>query len=189
MSMAPRLLLSRIGATAGLLLLTSCVRQAPQWHLQRAEEFSRQGRYDEAIAEYRAHIEQRRTFSKRPAWENPWFYLVLIGDLSLAKGDVDGALRAFEEAEKQGVEAILVSDRFRYVARWYEREGNLAKALEVLRTYRERDPMLFDLISDRIAKELLLREEQGSVSAAMPPPAPSVSPTSSVPPMLSPVPR
>ena len=77
-------------------------------HLESAEELSRQGKTDEAITHYRAHIEERLAVADRPEWENPYFYLLLIGDLQLNNGQPDAALATYEEAEQQKVHASLV---------------------------------------------------------------------------------
>lgn len=99
-------------------------------HLERAEALSSDGRYEEAIEEYRMHIDHRLALENRPDWENPYLYYLIIGDLELNRGRPEEALRAYEAAESRGVDAPLVSDRYRYAASWFERRGELERALE-----------------------------------------------------------
>lgn len=122
--------------------------------LHAAEELSSEGKPEEAIAAYRSHISERLETPERPEWENPYFYLLNIGDIELSRGNVDAALAAYEEAEREKVELPLVADRYRAVAAWYEEHGELQKALDVLTTYREKDPLIFDSMLDRVAREL-----------------------------------
>jgi KDO2-lipid IV(A) lauroyltransferase len=123
--------------------------------LSRAEEYSRQGETDKAIEAYNDHIAERIEDEKRPEWENPYFYELIIGDLYLREGKVAEALLSYERAENNKVDLVLVSDRYRYVASWYEKSGDLLNAMEVLKKYRERDSLLFDAMLDRLAKELV----------------------------------
>lgn len=149
------------------LLLTSCV---PFWrgqvyHLQRAEELARQNKMDEAIDEYRLHMRERLALNDRPQWENPYLYLLLIGDLYLAKADLSKAQESYSLAELNKVDAHLISDRFRALASWHEKRGDLEAAIAVLTTHRQRDPLLFDAMLDRISKELVKREQTTSGAA------------------------
>lgn len=128
-------------------------------HFHNAEVFTEQGKFDEAIAEYHKHIEYRLAVPDRPEWENPWFYLLKIGDLQLQKNDVAGALASYEEAEKKGVDRSLVADRYRHAANFLAERGRLAEALQILTTYRDRDPLLIDAMRDRIAREIIEKED------------------------------
>lgn len=130
-------------------------------YLKEAEESTRKGDYESAINAYFNHIESRRTLEDRPEWENPNFYLLLIGDLYLKQGNVDDALRIYEEAEEKGIESTFVSDRYRMVARMFEDKGELKEAIDVLTKYRERDPLLNDLMLDRLSRELIKKENEG----------------------------
>jgi tetratricopeptide (TPR) repeat protein len=122
--------------------------------LSRAEALSRERRFSEAIALYREHIAARLKVEDRPTWENPYFYLVIIGDLYLEEGNYLEALIAYEHAEKMQVDAVLVADRYRYIARKFEDRGQYRQALAVLERYRVRDTILYDLMLDRIGKKL-----------------------------------
>ena len=94
--------------------------------------------------------------------ENPYLYLLDIGDIYLEQGQVEQALKEYELAEKNKVKQGYVNDRYRNVASWYEKKGELRKALEVLKKYRKKDVILFDLMLDRIAKKIVEIEENGS---------------------------
>jgi hypothetical protein len=128
-------------------------------HLRAAEEATRKGDITAAIESYRRHIAYRLSLAERPEWENPSFYELMIGDLELRRGDVAAALGAFERAETAGIERGLVSDRFRATGTWLEQNGREVEALELLKKYRDRDPLLFDAMLDRIAKEVTRKEE------------------------------
>lgn len=132
-------------------------------HLTAAEELSRQGEYDEAIAEYRAHIAERLSAKERPNWENPHFYLILIGDIQLGQGKAEEALETYQKADQNKVDPYLISDRMRGVAAWYEKKGDLNKAVEVLRSNRTRDILLYDAMLDRLAREITRKEDEGKV--------------------------
>jgi len=142
--------------------------------LQKAEELSRQGRYDEAIEAYRAHMQTRLNYTGRPKWENPYFYLILIGDIQLGQNKVEEAFKSYQAAEENGVDPYLISDRYRSIASWYEKQNQLAKAIDFLSRYRSRDPILIDAMLDRLAKQLVKQEEAAALNptaAASPAPA------------------
>jgi len=128
-------------------------------HLKTAEEYSRQGNYQKAISAYKAHIQSRLSVKERPEWENPYFYYLIIGDLQLSQGEVSEALTAYETAEKNDVDVHLVSDRYRYVASWHEKNGDLQEAFDVLMNYRDRDFLLMDMMLDRLAREMVRLED------------------------------
>mgnify|MGYP006297132575 CR=1 FL=1 len=108
---------------------------------------------------YREHISNRLEVTDRPEWENPYFYLLNVGDIELNRGEVDKALAAYQEAEREKVELPLVADRYRAVASWYEEHGQLERALEILTKYRDKDPLIFDSMLDRVARELTESEK------------------------------
>lgn len=144
-----------------VLVITACSsRHNSYYDLEKADEYSRQKRYDEAIVQYQKHIAARLADKNRPAWENPWFYLLIIGDIQLGQNKVAEAISSFEQAEKEGIDKPLVADRFRMVARNYENQGNLEAAFQTLQKYRDRDPLLFDLMLDRLARTIVSQENQ-----------------------------
>ena len=147
-----------------LIALASCTPSSDS--ITYAEELSRKGNYASAILAYHEHIALRLKITDRPSWENPYFYLLVIGDLELKQGKTEEAFATYELAEKNGVDVLLVSDRYRYIATRFEEDGKLREALSVLTKYRDRDPMLFDLMLDRIAKKLTALEDSMLPTAA-----------------------
>ena len=143
-------------------LLFGCSSQGSD-RLRHAEELSRQGRYKEAIEEYRAHMEARLAVANRPEWENPYFYLLLIGDVYLGKGEIERALTSYEDAEKNGVHEALVSDRYRSVAARYEEKGDLKKAFDKLPVNEEEANAVLQTLPkelrDRILRTLTQLED------------------------------
>ncbi len=144
-----------------LLSLTSCRVFFKSYYphgsysddLKKAEEFTRQQNYKEAIESYKTHIAFRLAQEPRPSWENPYFYYLIIGDLYLKLEAPIRAIEAYEFAEEKQVEPGLISDRLRFVANWYAKDGQYEKAIELLSDYNDRDPILFDLTRDRLARE------------------------------------
>lgn len=149
-----------------LAMLLSCATISTRsWesyskYLREAEAYERQGEFLEAIKAYRQHIQKRLENENRAEWENPAFYRLLIGDLYLKESQVEEALREYEEARSEGVAQSLVADRFRLVASWLAEQGQTQEAIEVLSRYRNEDPILFDLMRDRLAREKVAQEEK-----------------------------
>jgi tetratricopeptide (TPR) repeat protein len=137
-----------------LTLPSGCLFQERISQAAKAEELTRKGDLIGAISAYQKHISKRISDKKRPEWENPYFYLLMIGDLELRLGDSEKALKSYELAENKGVEPLIVADRYRYVAMIKELSGDYKTAIQILTKYRERDPLLFDLTRDRISKEM-----------------------------------
>jgi tetratricopeptide (TPR) repeat protein len=142
---------------APLLLTIGCFTQGTE-NLRNADELSRQGRYQEALEAYRKHMEYRLSVPDRPTWENPYFYLLLIGDEYLRQGEPTQALAQYLEAERKEIHPTLISDRYRALARWYEEHGQLRQALDLLQRFRDRDSLLFDAMADRVARALTEQE-------------------------------
>ncbi|MCB0328606.1 MAG: hypothetical protein KDD70_03050 [Bdellovibrionales bacterium] len=130
------------------------------YHLRKAEEYQRQGNFGKAIEAYEQHIASRLEIENRPKWENPYFYNLLIGDLYLKEELIEKALAEYEYAQKQNVSEGLVSDRFRLVANWLAEHDRIEEAIEILNKYRSSDPLLYDLMRDRLARTLVEREEE-----------------------------
>ncbi len=142
-----------------LLLSAGCSALMSKNKAQIAEELTRQGKYSEAIELYNQHIQERLEVKDRPEWENPYFYLILSGDIQLGTGDVDLALQTFIEADKKGVDRYLISDRIRSIAKAYEEKNQLDKGISLLLEQRSRDPLLFDTMLDRLNKAKTLQEQ------------------------------
>ena len=123
-------------------------------HLDYAERLTREKKYPEAIEEYHRHIADRSKLKDRPEWENPEFYQLIIGDLYLAQDDPQAALQAYELAHERGVAEGLVMDRYRLLASWYEKRGEFQKGADVIIKHRTKDPVLFDLMLDRLMREI-----------------------------------
>jgi tetratricopeptide (TPR) repeat protein len=130
-------------------------------HLKKAEEFSRAEDYEKAIMHYKNHIADRLSAKDRPEWENPYFYYLIIGDLYLLQGKVSSSLAAYNMAEDNGVDVTLVADRYRYVASWHENKDEWEQAFYLLQQYEDRDPLLFNLIMDRLGRKITKLEDAG----------------------------
>ncbi len=146
-------------ATSGL----SCSQVGSSSDLiAQADSDLEHGRYEEALEGYRRHRDERLTVSDRPEWENPHFYTLLMGDVELQRGDPEAALQLYTLADQERLSASLVSDRYRALAAWHLEHGQFEKALDVLNTHRDRDPLLFDAMLDKVAKEMTRQEESRS---------------------------
>lgn len=104
-------------------------------------------------------MDERLEVRDRPEWENPYFYLILIGDIQLGQGDPIAARQSYDDAEKAGVDVALISDRYRSLAVWYEKQNRLKEAVEILKSRRDKDPLIFDSILDRVLKALTAQED------------------------------
>jgi tetratricopeptide (TPR) repeat protein len=127
---------------------------------KKADRLAREGKYAEAIEAYQEHINYRLSLKNRPDWENPHIYFLDIGDLYLQQGDLPNAIAYYEKAEKKNVKSSYINDRFRHVATWLENQERSYEALEHLKKYRKRDPPMFDMMLDRIAKKIVKQEEE-----------------------------
>lgn len=130
--------------------------------VEEAEELTREQQFDQAIALYQRHIENRLKVADRPDWENPYLYLLAIGDLRLRQDKVAEAAAYYDQAEKKGVGAALVADRYRGLAVHFEERHELENAIEVLKKYRHLDPLLFDGMLDRLSKQIVAEEDSST---------------------------
>jgi len=146
-----------ITALLPLCLTLSC-SPLTTTRVERAERLSEEGRFEEAIETYHRHIQERQSVADRPDWENPHFYLLQIADLQLRMSQPDKALQTCREAEKAGVDPALVADRYRTIANWYEERGDMQAAFDILKRYRDRDPLLFEAMLDRVGRALTAAE-------------------------------
>ena len=132
---------------------------------QKADQLSKEKEYDKAISAYWEHIKNRERVPNRPEWENPYIYLLDIGDTYLEMNNVEEALKTYELAASHQVKDGYVNDRLRNIATWHENRGELDKAIEHLQKYRERDELLFDLMLNRLARKLVAEEEKAEKEA------------------------
>ncbi len=58
------------------------------------------------------------------------------------------------------VDIGLVSDRYRLVANFLAKQEKHKEAIDLLNLHRDIDPLLYDMMRDRIAREMVLGEEQ-----------------------------
>jgi tetratricopeptide (TPR) repeat protein len=145
-----------------IVFLSGCkfwFASSPYDNLRKADEAVRRKDYQTAIDLYQQHIDYRLTVKDRPEWENPYFYLLQIGDIQLGQEKDQDAIKSYLRAEENGVDKGLISDRIRYIGAWYEERGRLDDAFQLLKAHKARDPLLFDLALDRIAKEMVKKEE------------------------------
>lgn len=152
---------------AGALLLAGCkfyfttfTLGPSRSHAAKAQELREEGKCEEAIEEYLAHIQERLAEKSRPENENPYFYYLLIGDCRLQMEQVDPAIAAFERARNEGVDRPLVSERLRRLGRWFEEQNRFEEGIEHLMKFRELDPLLFDLEIDRLHKAQVRQEQE-----------------------------
>ncbi len=157
-----------IAAIAAALAMSSChggIFSPRRSVVEEAEDLARERHFDEAIELYRKHIDNRLAVSDRPDWENPFLYLLTIGDLYLRQGKLTEAIALYEEADKKGVGRALVADRYRGIALYYEEHHQLENAVQVLQKYRESDPLLFDGMADRLSKQIVAEEDSAAAHA------------------------
>ena len=127
---------------------------------QIAQKLRQEGKYEQAIARYLVHIQRRMHDPRRPDDENPYFYYAIIGDIYLQLDDVVRARESYETAHTQGVDAALVKDKFRGLARWHEQRGEYEEAINILKQYRDLDPLMIDSDIDRNHKEMVAAEQK-----------------------------
>jgi len=152
--------ISKLVLCLGLSWLCACLGSSYHNDRETADQLSGQGKYEEAVAAYLRHIKQRLSVKERPKWENPYIYFLDIGDIYLEQGNVTEALRYYQMAEDKGVKPGYVNDRYRYVASWYENQNKLKEALEHLNRFASKDPFLFGIMQDRIAKRIVAQEQE-----------------------------
>lgn len=129
-------------------------------HAERAEQFIEAKEYGKARVSYAKHMEKRLA-SKRPSSENPYFYLVKIGDAYLLEDRLKEAEKIYATAIKREVQPQLLGTRFRELAEIYftKREDHKS-AFRILKTYRYLDDLLFDSLLDEFQKESLRQATQ-----------------------------
>ncbi|MFN4894276.1 MAG: hypothetical protein ACK5GN_02460 [Pseudomonadota bacterium] len=141
-----------------LTLLLGCSSIGSSGMVDHAEELLANSHHKEAIVAYRNHIQNRLAAADRPEWENPHFYLLRIADIELEMGEPVQALETCTSADAHGVDAALITDRYRAIANWYIERRELDSAFKLLQKHRQRDPLLFDAMLDRVGREITGRE-------------------------------
>ena len=148
------------------LLLSGCffyagsvTFSAPGEHRRAAEKLQGAGKYREALQEYELHMAERLKARNRPAEENPYFYLLYVGDCYLELGEEKTALAKYLEAREHGIPDTSLTDRLLRVANWYGARGRYEEALALLEKYREVDPLILESQLDTFSKLIVQRDE------------------------------
>ena len=134
-------------------------------HAQRAKEFRESGDHKSAIEHYEKHITARLQDKSRPLEENPYFYYILIGDTYLEHREFENAKASYIKAKDNQVEAEIIAFRIRKLALWLHENQRSQSAIELLTEYRELDDLSLDYEIDRIHREMVKREQSGTVEA------------------------
>lgn len=135
------------------VFFSSCTFYNPKNSLlSRADAALENKEYDEAITLYKEHIESRLDNPLRSSWENPYFYLIVIGDVYIEKKEPKKAEITFLKAEKKGVKKPLINDRLLKLASYYEKNHQFSEAIELLDKNIDRDPILFEGYLDKISR-------------------------------------
>lgn len=127
--------------------------------LEKADQARKNGRYKLAIKHYQQHLEQRLATKWKIKNENPYFWLLTIGDVHLEAGDPIKARQIYDEALNKKVDTLLLVDRYLTLATWYRDHDNYEQALEILKHYRDLDLLLFNGTLDKFSKEILAKED------------------------------
>lgn len=126
----------------------------------KAKAFRAAGQYDLAVAAYTAHMNERLEKANRRETENPYFYYILIGDTYLEAGKPIEAKQAFVTAQQNNVGALYLVDRYKQLADYYVTKNQYDIALELLRTFRDLDPLAFDTYIDELHKESVAQQQE-----------------------------
>jgi tetratricopeptide (TPR) repeat protein len=143
-----------------------CACSIPSHPTEVAEERLKTGDFSGARKILELHMADRLSIANRPDWENPYFYLLRIGDIELEQNNIAAAEKLYLEAEDKGVTPQLVTDRLMNVARIYEDSGELEKAIEFLKKYRNRDSLLMNSMLDRLVRSRAISPEALPTSPA-----------------------
>jgi len=126
---------------------------------RKAEAAQKEGDCDKAIEYYQLHIESRIEEDKKADKENPWFYLVKIGDCQLQQGKEEDALNTYLEAKSKKVYPDLIADRLMKIVDVRIKNKRYEQAVALLKNHREIDELKFDSRIDEIHKEVVANEE------------------------------
>ncbi len=126
----------------------------------RAESFRKDGKFDQAITEYQAYIDERLKRKDFPPDQSPYFYYLLIGDSYVGLGRPDDAEKAYLTALDNGTEQSLVAGKMRALADWFETRGEYETAIELLQRHHNLDPLLYNIEIDQLHKKLIEAEDK-----------------------------
>jgi len=159
-----------------VLAVGGCKKRQPapppvKSHLQQADLLRRQGKVDEAIAEYRTYIDLRLKEADRSSQEDPNFFLIVAGDLLLDTQRPVEAYDMYKEAEMKGVDKPLVADRYLHLAEWYSHGGKFDEAIAILRRHSFLDPATFEGHLDQVERRRI--SHRGLLSPTPPPHKPT----------------
>lgn len=145
---------------AALLASTSCslFTKLPT-ALESADDARKSGKFEEAIILYRQHLQQRVDARWKIQNENPYFWLLTIGDVYLESENPLKAKETYDQARLHNVDRPLLVDRYLTLATWYKKHGDVLKAIAVLKEYRPLDTLLFNGELDTISKELVAQQD------------------------------
>ncbi len=141
-----------------ILFFLSCSTNF-RYFLEKAEEAEKANQYNVAIENYKKHIEFRNN-DRKPPKENPYFYLLMIGDLYLKNEEPIKAKDTYLEAIDKEVSKALCAERIRNIAKYYSEKNDYEKAFETLEEHRELDPLLFDLDKDNLHKTYITTNQE-----------------------------
>lgn len=126
-----------------------------------AEDLRKQGKYQEAIVEYKKHIASKlKQKDSQHSELNPFFYYLLIGDCHLELKEFDEAKKSYFTALENKIEKKLVGAKIRNLAEKLEENGQSENAISLLTENRELDTLLFDIDIDKLHKKILEAEDQ-----------------------------
>jgi tetratricopeptide (TPR) repeat protein len=137
------------------LFLTSCTvfERTPSSAVLAKEAVDKKYFLD-AIELYHQHIKERLRDDNRESWENPYFYLLLIGDIYVEIGDFKSALDSYEEAKNNQVDKQLYLDRIRFIAEKLEEKGEIQSAFDLLNNHLSEDPLIINELLDKLSRKL-----------------------------------
>lgn len=115
--------------------------------------------FNKSILKLEEHITERLKVKNRAEWENPYIYYLDIGDLYLKKGNIKKATEYYLLADTKEVNKAYVNHRLRNIADFYMAEKEYNAAINHLNKYKYRDELLFGLMLDRLAREIVNSDE------------------------------
>ena len=125
-------------------------------HAEQAQKLRESKKFEEAIKEYKKHIQVR--LERKQNDENPYFYYLLIGDCQVELDKLDDAEASYLKALEHKVDQALVAERLRRLGTWYSERAKFEEGIDLLQRHRHLDPLLYDLEIDRLHKLLVAKE-------------------------------